>query len=59
MYIAAIVGLSAAITFAVIKIFPTGRDPKKPDEPEDGSSSKRGDESAAGTLFRRSKKAAT
>src|SRR5262245_42510101 len=59
VYIAAIVGLAAAITFAVIRIFPTQRNPKKPDEPDDTSSSGRGEESAAGTLFRRSKKAAT
>jgi hypothetical protein len=60
VYIAAIVGLAAAITFAVIRIFPTERNPKKPDKPDDSSSSKRGEESAAGgTLFRRSKKAAT
>ena len=60
MYIAAIVGLAAAITFAVIKLFPTERSPKKPDKPEDGGSgSTRGEESAAGSLFRRSKRAAT
>ena len=62
VYIAAIVGLAAVITWAVIKIFPTERNPKKPDKPDtpdDGSSSKRGEESAAGSLFRRSKRAAT
>jgi hypothetical protein len=59
VYIAAIVGLAAAITFAVIKIFPTERNPKKPDAPDtpDDSSPKRGDESAGGSLFRRSKRA--
>jgi hypothetical protein len=62
VYIAGIVGLAAAITFAVIKIFPTQRNPKSPDDPdkpEDGST-KRGTESTgSGTLFRRSKRAAT
>jgi hypothetical protein len=58
IYIAAIVGLAAAITFAVIKIFPTQRTPSKPDEP--GSSSPpRGEESLGGKLFRRAKRAAT
>ena len=60
LYIAAIVGLAALITFAVIRIFPTERNPKKPDGPDDdGDSSKRGEESTAGSLFRRSKRAAT
>jgi hypothetical protein len=62
VYIAAIVGLAAVITLAVIKIFPTERNtkkPDKPDKPEDGGSPKRGEESAAGSLFRRSKRAAT
>jgi len=47
------------ITLGVIKIFPTERNPKKPDKPDDGDSTKRGEESAAGSLFRRSKRAAT
>ena len=59
VYITAIVGLAAVITLAVIKIFPTERNTKKPDKPEDGGSPKRGEESAAGSLFRRSKRAAT
>jgi uncharacterized BrkB/YihY/UPF0761 family membrane protein len=59
VYIAAIVGLAAAITFAVIRIFPTERNPKKPDKPDDSSPPKRGEESTAGSLFRRSKRAAT
>jgi hypothetical protein len=58
VYIAAIVGLAAAITLAVIKIFPTERNPKSPDTPDDASA-KRGSESTGGSLFRRSKKAAT
>jgi hypothetical protein len=57
VYIVAIVGLAAAITFAVIKIFPTERNPK-PDKPDD-SDQTRGTESSGGSLFRRSKKAAT
>jgi hypothetical protein len=61
VYITAIVSLAAAITFAVIKIFPTERNPKKPDAPDkpDDSGEKRGTESAGGSLFRRSKRAAT
>ena len=57
IYITAIVGLAAAITFAVIKIFPTERNPKSPDESDDSST--RGGESTGGSLFRRSKRAAT
>jgi hypothetical protein len=56
VYIASIVGLAAAITFAVIKIFPTERNPKTPDKPDD-ESSERGTESTGGSLFRRSKRA--
>ncbi len=58
VYIAGVVGLAAAITFAVIKIFPTERSPKGPDKPDD-SDSTRGTESSGGSLFRRSRKAAT
>jgi hypothetical protein len=58
VYIAAIVGLAAAITYAVVRIFPTQRTPSKPDEP--GSPSPpRGEESLGGKLFRRAKRAAT
>jgi hypothetical protein len=56
-YIVGIVGLAAAITFAVIKIFPTERKPKDPDKTDASSSSTSGD--GAGRLFRRSKRAAT
>jgi hypothetical protein len=56
VYITAIVGLAAAITWAVIKIFPTERNPKSPDTPDDSS---RGTESVGGRLFRRAKRAAT
>jgi hypothetical protein len=59
VYIMAIVSLAAAITYAVIRIFPTERSPKKPDDSDGEASSKRGEESAAGSLFRRSKRAAT
>jgi hypothetical protein len=59
VYIAAIVGLAAVITLGVIKIFPTERSPKKPDKPDDGSSPTRGEESTAGSLFRRAKRAAS
>jgi hypothetical protein len=57
VYITAIVGLAAVITFAVIKIFPTERNPKSPDDSD--ASSTRGSESAGGRLFRRAKRAAT
>ena len=59
LYIAAIVSLAAAITYAVIRIFPTERTPKKPDDSDGESSPKRGEESRAGSLFRRSKRATT
>ena len=53
LYIVVIVGLAAVVTYAVVRIFPTERKPKKPDEPgtpTDGTTS-------GGTLFRRSKRA--
>ena len=58
VYISAIVGLAAAITFAVIKIFPTERKPKNPSD-TDPPSSNRGNEDAGGSLFRRAKREAT
>jgi hypothetical protein len=58
IYIAAIVGLAAAITYAVVRIFPTQRTPSKPDEPS-SPSPPRGEESLGGKLFRRAKRAAT
>ena len=58
VYIVTILAISAGITFAVIKIFPTERKPKDPGTP-DSESEKRGTESQAGSLFRRSKRAAT
>jgi hypothetical protein len=58
VYIIAIVGLAAAITLGVIKLFPTERNPKKPDDP-DKPSPARGEESLGGKLFRRAKREAT
>jgi len=54
MYITAVVGLAALITYAVIRIFPTERTPKKPDKSETPS----GDGTAQGRLFRRAKRGA-
>jgi hypothetical protein len=53
VYIVGIVGLASAITYAVIRIFPTERKPSdaKPEAPAE-----KDDESAAGRLFRRSKR---
>jgi hypothetical protein len=57
VYIVAIVGLAAGITYAVIKIFPTERNPSKPEKPEKQETSSNGDAApTAGSLFRRSKK---
>jgi hypothetical protein len=55
VYIVGIVGLAAAITYAVIRIFPTERKPKNPDKQDASPPSPDG----AGRLFRRSKRAAT
>jgi len=55
-YIVAIVGLAAAITFTVIKIFPTERNPKKHDKPDKPGAN--GDGGARGRLFRRAKRGA-
>jgi hypothetical protein len=57
VYIVGIVGLAAAITWAVIKIFPTERKPKDPDAKE--SSHPAADADGGGKLFRKSKRAAT
>jgi hypothetical protein len=60
VYIVGIVGLAAAITFAVIKIFPTERKPKNPDKQESSHPPAASDGgSGGGKLFRRSKRAAT
>jgi hypothetical protein len=58
VYIAGIVGLAAGITFAVIKIFPTERKPKDPDQ-EKSSHPPASPDGGGGKLFRRSKRAAT
>jgi hypothetical protein len=58
VYIVGILAISAAITYAVVKIFPTERNPKSPDK-TDESDSTRGNESSGGSLFRRSKRATT
>ena len=52
-YITAIVGLAAAVTYVVVRIFPTERTPKKPDKPEAPSGDGGG---AAGRLYRRAKR---
>jgi len=52
VYIVGILGISSAVTFAVVRIFPTERNPKKPDTPSSGN----GVEAAAGRLFRRAKR---
>ena len=57
VYITGVVGLAAGITWAVIKIFPTERKPKNPDQQE--SAHPPADSDGGGKLFRRSKRAAT
>ncbi len=59
VYIVGIVGLAAAITWAVIKIFPTERKPKNPDKQESSHPPASTDGSGGGKLFRKSKRAAT
>ena len=54
VYITTILGISAFVTWAVIKIFPTERNPKKPDKPETPSSG--GVVEGAGRLFRKAKR---
>jgi hypothetical protein len=56
VYICGILAISAGITYAVIRIFPTERKPKNPDEQE---SSHPPSTDGGGKLFRRSKRAAT
>ena len=56
VYICGILAISAGITYAVIKIFPTERKPKNPDKQE---SSHPPDADGGGKLFRKSKRAAT
>lgn len=57
VYIVAVVGFAAAITWAVIKVFPTERKPKNPDKEE--SSHPPASTDGGGKLFRKSKRAAT
>jgi hypothetical protein len=59
VYIAGIVGLAAGITFAVIKIFPTERKPKDPDQEKSAHPPASPGGGGGGKLFRRSKRAAT
>jgi len=51
VYVAIVVGLSAGVTFLVIKLFPVKSKPSKPDEPSND-----GDGGPAGRLFRRAKR---
>ena len=60
VYIVGIVGLAAAITYAVVKIFPTERNPKKKSDSGDKPDSSSGSSGEGqGRLFRRSKREAT
>lgn len=61
VYIVGILGISAAITYAVVKIFPTERKPKNPDQQDSSHppASSDGGVSEGGRLFRKSKRAAT
>ena len=53
-YIVAIVGFAAVITYTVIRIFPTERNPKKPDKSDKPDSNGGGE--TGGRLFRRAKR---
>ena len=54
VYIVGVVSLAAGVTFAVIRIFPTERNPKKDDKPEKPSPN--GGDTPSGSLFRRSRR---
>jgi len=54
VYIIGILAISSAVTFAVVRIFPTERNPKKPDNPDTPSSGNGAE--GAGRLFRRAKR---
>jgi len=58
VYIVGIVGLAAGITFGVIRIFPTERNPRKSDAAEtpEKPSANSGGQTGGGSLFRRSKR---
>jgi hypothetical protein len=58
VYIVAIVGLAALVTFVVIKLFPTERTPKAREPTEGAPPSSRRDEQPAGRLYRRAKRGA-
>ena len=51
-YVVIVVGLAGAVTYGVIKLFPTRDDTNKPDKPSDDGSGE-----PQGRLFRRSKRA--
>ena len=55
VYITTILAIAAGVTFAVVRIFPTERNPKKPDKP-DKPPSGNGADTPAGRLFRRAKR---
>jgi H+/gluconate symporter-like permease len=56
-YIVAIIALAAGITWAVIKIFPTQRSPKKDEKDEKpAKADANGSGEGQGRLFRRSKR---
>jgi len=52
VYVAGIVGLSAGVTFLVIRLFPVKTKPDRPDEPSNDG------DGPAGRLFRRTKREA-
>lgn len=56
-YIVAIVGLAAVITYTVIRIFPTERNPKKDDKTDKPAAN--GDAAGGGRLFRKAKRGTT
>jgi hypothetical protein len=62
VYIVAVVGFAALVTFVVIKLFPTERTPRTPQEPGNdgrppsGGSTRGG--SVGGRLYRRAKRGA-
>jgi len=57
-FIVVIVSLAAAMTFAVVRIFPTERTPKKPDKPRSPETPS-GDGAGQGRLFRKAKRGTT
>ncbi len=58
-YVVGVVGTAAAVTYAVIRIFPTERTPKKPSEPGQGSGSGPSDGEPRGRLYRRARRGKT